>query len=171
MSKSNKESNASQTSLQKFFSLDKISREKIAKIARTKEFKALKEKLSEELPAVPITKSFLEMIIKQLCDLLKIDVYAVLLCAWNKSGDILKYSNSKRYPPKATFVVPLAEHTVTSEHKPSLQLTLNKMPLGEIELDVRLALHLKGVLLNIKKGRVMAITLGSCKGEGSVKSL
>jgi hypothetical protein len=109
------------------------------------------------------------MIVKQLSELLKMDVYAILLCAWNKYGEILKYSDSKKYPHEETFVVPLAEHTVISEHEPSLQLTLNKMPLGEIELDVRLALHLKGVLLNIKEGRIMAVTLGSCKGEGSVK--
>jgi len=157
------------TRLSHFFGFDTISKETVAEIAGTKEFKALKAKLRKELPAVTLTESFFEMLITQLSELLNIDVRTILLNTWNKSSDILQYTDSQKYPPDEIFMLPLAQHTITSEHQPSLQLTLNKAPVGEIQLDIKLELTIKGGILKIQNKRIMAFSVGTCQGKGSVR--
>lgn len=156
------------TLLTQFFGFDALSRETVTKIAGTKEFKALKAKLREELPAVTLTESFFEMIVTHLSELLNIDVRAILLNTWSKSAEILKYTDAKKFPPDQAFMLPLAQHTMTSQHQPSLHLTLGKTPVGEIQLDIKLQLQIKGALLKIQNKRIMAFSLGTCQGNGSV---
>lgn len=156
------------TRLSQFFGLDRVSKETIAKIAGTKEFKALKEKLKKELPAVTLTESFFEMIVTHLSELLNLDVRAILLTTWNKSSELLEYTDSKKYPPDKAFMLPLAQHSITSEHQPSLQLTLNKTPVGEIQLDIKLELVIKGAIIKIQNKRIMSFSVGTCQGNGLV---
>jgi len=159
----------SESSLVEFFSLDNISKEKLSQIVKTKEFVRFKETLSKKLPGVPMTEAFFEMVIAELSKLLNIDVRAILLSAWNKSGDILQYADPQKYDQKKTFMIPLAEHTILSEHEPSLHFSFSKIPLGEIKLNISLQLNLKGAFLKIQNSRIMAFLIGSCQGKGWVK--
>lgn len=155
--------------LSDFFGLDNVSKETVTEFVKTKEFQKLKGKLKKEMPAISMSESFFEMVVNHLSEVLHIDVRAILLCAWNTSSEILQYADPKKYPPDQAFMVPLVEHTITSEHTPSLKLTLNKAPVGEIELAVKLELAVKGVILKIQNKRIMAVEPGTCKGNGSVR--
>lgn len=155
--------------LNQFFGVDQVSKETVTALVKTKEFQKLKGKLKKEMPAISLSESFFEMIVGHLSEVLHIDVRAILLNTWNTSSEILQYADSKKYPPEQAFMVPLVEHTIISEHTPSLKLTLNKAPVGEIELDVKLELTVKGVILKIQNKRIMALNPGTCKGNGSVR--
>jgi len=62
----------------------------------------------------------------------------------------------------------LADHTIISEHTPSLQIQINEISLGEVQFNINLELTLKGVILKIQNGKIMEATVGSCEGKGSV---
>src|SRR5262245_18512962 len=44
----------------------------------------------------------------------------IFVGAWNKSRELRKYSDPKKYPPDEANFVPLVEHTITSTHQPYL---------------------------------------------------
>lgn len=157
------------TTLSQFFPVKELSEDQLAVIATSPDFDTIKEKLVKELKGVPIPDSFFQQVVKQLSDLLNIDIRAILVSAWSRSEPFLQYFDSKKYPPDETFLVPLAEHSITSQHFPSLKLYLDKIALGSIKFNVDVELKVKGAILKIQNGKIMEATIASCEGDGMVK--
>lgn len=155
--------------LKHFFSIEHLTKERLSEIARSKEFHPIREKMKKAMKGVPVPAAFLEQMLKQLSDLLHIDIRAILVSAWSKSDEFLDYIDPDKYPPDEKILVPLVEHTITSEHSPSLKSFINQIPIGEIKFHVDLELVLKGVILKIQNGKIMEVTVGSCDGKGEVK--
>jgi hypothetical protein len=127
----------------------------------------LKKRLTQEAKTVwPIARG---IILKKLVEMLNIRVPDIMVAAWNKYEAIAKYTDGKQYPPSETYMVPLAEHTIESVHKPSLEICLNNQPVGEIKFEITLFIKVEGIILEIKGGRIMKVHTGSCKGGGSLK--
>lgn len=156
------------TTVSQFLALGELSNEKLTGLANSPDLAPLREKMSKELKGMPIPESFFEEIVKQLSELLNIDVRAILLSVWSKSDEFQKYLDAQDYPPDETVLVPLAEHTIISEHNPSLKSFVNKIPLGKIAFHIYLELVIKGAVARIKDGRLMGGTIGSCTGKGSI---
>jgi hypothetical protein len=154
--------------LNHFLSIKDLSKKQLSEIVRSKEFKPVKDKMAKQLKGIPIPEKFFEEIFKQLGELLHIDVRAILLSVWAKSEEFGKFLNTEDYPPGEIALVPLAEHTITSEHSPSLKSFINKIPLGEMKFHVDIELALKGVILKIQDGKIMGGAIGSCAGKGSI---
>ena len=102
-------------------------------------------------------------------DLLDISVPDILVSAWNKYFVLLKYLDKKKYPPNETFLVPLLEHTVKSQHHPFIELIINNVSITKLDFDINVSLTLKGMVLKIQDGKVLEISTGNCKGKGTVK--
>ena len=68
----------------------------------------------------------------------------------------------------AEIVKPLASHSIQSEHRPRLEVLLDNVPLGEIEIDLVLSAELEGFVLHIKDGRIVEIATGSISAGGSL---
>ena len=68
-------------------------------------------------------------------------------------------------------LVPLARHTVSSTHKPFVEILVRETAVARLELDVRLAVQLEGVVLRIQDGRIGEIRAGSWRGSGSLELL
>ena len=71
-------------------------------------------------------------IFEKLKDLLAIGIPDILVAAWNKYRILLKYLDREKYPPNESFLVPLAEHSITSEHHPYVEILVNDQPVGKI---------------------------------------
>lgn len=160
--------NTTTTTLNHFFSMKDLTTDQLSEIVKSKKFEPIKEKMSKELKGVPVPEKFFEEMLKHLNDLLEVDIRAILMSVWAKSEEFLLYIDPEQYPPDETILVPLAEHTLTSEHHPSLKSFINKIQVGEIKLHVNLELTLKGVIVKIKNGKLIGATIGSCEGKGSV---
>ncbi|UCE06852.1 MAG: hypothetical protein JSW07_02085 [bacterium] len=158
-----------QTTLKKFFSLEELSNSRFAELEKSKEFKSIRGKISKKLKGMPVPKDFFKLMLNQVSDLLNIDMRAILVNAWTKSGKFFEYSDMEKYPADETFYVPLAEHTITSEHKPSLKPVINNISLGEIVFTIILELTLKGAVLKIRDGRIIEVFLDAGKGKGAIK--
>jgi hypothetical protein len=101
-------------------------------------------------------------------EILDLNVLDVLLGAWKKYAEIRQYADPRKYGPQETILVPLGEHTVTSEHHPYVEILLNDQPVGRVVFDLKFSLVLKGFVLNIQGGAIWEIQAGSAKGEGSL---
>jgi hypothetical protein len=109
-----------------------------------------------------------ELIAKKSAEILDLNVIDVLLDAWKKYMQIEQYADKSKCEPKETILCPLAEHTVTSEHHPYLEILLKERPVGRIVFDLDFSLTLEGFVLKIEDGAIREIQTGSGKGEGSL---
>ncbi len=106
-----------------------------------------------------------ELLAKKSAEVLDLNVVDVLLETWKKYMQIVQCADKSREDPKETFLCPLAEHTVTSEHHPYLEILLRDRPVGRIVFDLEFSLVLEGFVLRIQDGAIWEIQTGSAKGE------
>jgi hypothetical protein len=156
---------SSEITLHQFFALKEDA---LSKIESSKGVETLKEKFLKDIAGIKWPVAFSE-IIKKVEDLLNISISDIMVAAWNKYRIFLKYTDREKYKPEETFFVPLAEHTIKSEHKPSIEILINDKLIGKINFDINIALTLKGFILKIQDGKIKEIKTGTCKGKGNVK--
>ncbi len=75
---------------------------------------------------------------------------------------------AKNTPPEATYLVHLAEHTVTSEHNPYIEIRVDDQPVGRVDFKIKISLTLDNFILKIQNGYIKAIQTGACKGKGTI---
>lgn len=157
--------NSSEITLHQFFALKEDA---LSTIESSKGIGAIKEKIQKEITAIkwPVA---LNEITKKVGDLLNISVIDIMVKAWNKYRELLKYTDKEKYPPDVSVLVPLAEHTIKSEHKPYVEILINEKPVGRVDFNINISLTLKGIVLKIQDGKIKEIKTGSCKGKGNVK--
>ena len=156
---------SSEITLHQFFA---PKEDALSTIESSKRMEALKEKIQKESTAIkwPVA---LNEITKKVGDLLNISVIDIMVKAWNKYRELLKYTDKEKYPPDVSVLVPLTEHTIKSEHKPYVEILINEKPVGKIDFNINISLTLKGMILKIQDGKIKEIKTGSCKGKGNVK--
>ena len=99
--------------------------------------------------------------------LLDITVLDVMRSAWEKGRELEAYRDTEKYPSNKTFTVPLVEHKITSTHKPSIDIQINKKTVGSVHFTVNIEIAVKGMTLEIRNARITKIHAGDCKAKGS----
>jgi len=162
--------NNSENTLRQFFSYNEndLSQKRLSEIESDEKMSSLKEVVSKEAKEISWPAAFNE-IIKNIGDLLNIGIPNIMVMAWNKYRILLKYLDSEKYSPDETFLVPLAEHTIKSEHRPYIEILVNEKQVGKIEFNIDISLTLKGIILKIRDGRIKEILTGTCKGKGTIR--
>lgn len=128
----------------------------------------VKGKLAAEAKLLP-WGAVCDVIVDKIAELVDIKLMDVLAVAWKKYRVLEKYADRNRYGPEETMLVPLAEHTVKSEHHPYIEILFRDQLVGKLVFDVTLALKLQGITLKIQDATIKAIQTGSWQGEGSIK--
>ena len=102
--------------------------------------------------------------------MLDIPLVSFLAPAWKKYREIMEFADARKYPPDETELVSLAEHTIAIKHHPYLKVTYRGKPLPNAKLTFTLQaeLTLRGVILNIRDGRIVVIQAGSVSGSGEL---
>ena len=131
-------------------------------------WQAVRERMSKEVKGIKWTAAMPDLIPK-ICDLLEIKVDDVLLTAWKKAREIKAVIEKSKQTPEETTYVELAEHTINSEHKPSIDVKLKGVKLKTIALLVQLGFKLKGFVLKIKNGGIIEMQAGHCEVKGTIK--
>ncbi len=154
--------------LDKFFATEGgFLPEQVSRIEASDTLSALKKKLAAEARVKwPIAFG---MILERLRDITNIKMLDIMTGAWKKYQVLLKYTDKEKYPPGESFLVPMAEHTIKSEHHPALEILVNGHKFDTIVLDISLSLALKGVMLKVQDARIMEVAIGSCTGKGTLK--
>jgi hypothetical protein len=152
-----------------FFNLHDESAVWVSNVGKSLEFARIKQRMAQEMKGFRVPPSFYELVIRQLADLLNIGMADIFVGAWRKHREIIKYRDSKKYPPGNVYTVPLVEHTITSRHSPTIQPIINNVPLPKLKFDIVLKLKMNGIILKIWDRKVMEILVGSCSGDGSIE--
>lgn len=131
-------------------------------------WQAVEERIGQELKGIKWTAAMPDLVPK-ICDLLEIKVDDVLLSAWKKAAEIKAVIEKSKQTPEETSYVELAEHTINSEHKPSIDVKLRGAKLKTIALLVQLGFKLQGFVLKIKNGGIIEMQAGHCEVKGTIK--
>ena len=128
---------------------------------------ALRKQLPHGVPA-GYWGAVLAQIGEKVHEALNLPLSDVLAGAWKGYGRFLKYCDRKQYPPDKVSVVSLADHTITSTHKPHVDVLVNNRQFGRIDFDVELQITLKGANLSIRDGKFITLRLASGKAKGTL---
>lgn len=129
----------------------------------------LRERLDQEVTTIKWTAAMPDLVGK-IGELLDLEIPGLLMLGWKKADEIAKALAESVETPDESIFLGLAEHEITSEHKPYIEIRLLKyVPLRKrIEFTVTLAAKLAGIELEIKNGAISRITAGSCEGSGTL---
>jgi hypothetical protein len=92
----------------------------------------------------------------------------ILARSWGKLQAVSDALKATATDPAALAVVPLLDHAITSKHTPKIDLVVAEQALCTLAFDITLGLQLKGVLLQVKGGRIAGLTAGACEGQGTL---
>ena len=92
----------------------------------------------------------------------------MLVWGWKKRREIIKYRDTKKYPPEKAYLVPLLEHSLTSKHASTVEAVYNGKSIAKIKFDITVKLNLDGAVLKIRNARIEEVKYGSCTGAGNI---
>jgi hypothetical protein len=93
-----------------------------------------------------------------------------LVSSWKKAKELQEALEESRKSPEEVIVLDLAEHEITNEYHPYVEIRIAGMPLPKkIEFKVQIVTALKGINLKIQDGTITEIQAGSCDFEGKIK--
>ena len=99
--------------------------------------------------------------------LLNIRLLDVIHWAWKKGRELEAYRDTEKYPPDKTFTLPLVEHTITSTHRPHLEIRMNQKKVGCVNFEVKIEIAVRAMKLEIQNARIKRIKAGDWKAKGS----
>lgn len=98
-----------------------------------------------------------------------IDVPEIAAAAWNNYHTFKPYTDPAKYPPESTIPVRLLKHTITSKHRPSIEVLLNEKRVWKITFELDLSLVLSASVA-VRAGKIVEIRpLDECQADGSLK--
>jgi hypothetical protein len=131
-------------------------------------WKTFQETLAKELKGIkcPVPMS---QLIPKIGELFDIEVPALLLSWWKKAEDLQKVLEESAKAPETVRYLELAEHSISSEHHPYLEVKIKNTCVKKIEFSILLLFKLKGFVLKIQNGRITQMQTGKCEVEGTVQ--
>ncbi|MDX6612792.1 MAG: hypothetical protein QOD75_1978 [Blastocatellia bacterium] len=130
-------------------------------------WKRFREKLTEEIKGVKVA-SMPDMAGK-IGELLDIPIPGIFLNSWRKADALQKLLEESKRNPEAIMDLELADHTINSEHRPSIELRVHNATVKKIEFTLRLVFSLKGCVLRVQHGVIKEMRAGMCDVKGQME--
>jgi hypothetical protein len=121
----------------------------------------IKAAITNAVPGIPLGP-VIEGISKQLQQALDVPVWSILTAAWDRSRE-LRAAIRKTRDSTASVLVPLFAHTITSEHRPYVDVVVNDAPVARLVFLLKLSLQIDGVVLRVAGGRMTDVMSGTAK--------
>jgi hypothetical protein len=103
-------------------------------------------------------------------ELFNVELPDLFVASWKKARELQKALEESRKSPEKVIVLGLAEHLITNEYHPYIEIRIAGVPLPKkIEFKVQIVTRLRGINLKIQAGTITEIQAGSCDFEGKVK--
>jgi hypothetical protein len=100
---------------------------------------------------------------------LEVSMADILSGAWSKLQSLQEYRDPERHPPEEISMVPLAKHSITSSHKPSVELLSGEQVIATLTFTAEAKLVVEGAALKIQNARIMGLASGTFSGSGSLQ--
>ena len=109
-------------------------------------------------------------LVSKVGELFNVELPDLLVLSWKKARQLQEALEESRRSPEQVIVLDLAEHEITNEYHPYIEIRIAGVPAPKkIEFTVELLTRLKGIILRIQAGTITEIEAGSCDFEGKVK--
>jgi len=106
----------------------------------------------------------------KVAELFNVELPDLLVSSWKKAGELREALEESRKSPEEVIVLDLAEHEITNEYHPNIEIRIAGLPLPKkIEFKVQIVTALKGINLKIQAGTITEIQAGRCDFEGKIK--
>lgn len=143
-----------------------LSTKATAALKAAPDISSLRDKVSETFKKLEWA-SVTDAVAKRLEDITDVPLLDLFLAAWKKYQMIEQYADGK-FPPHQSNFVPLAEHSIKSDHHPALEVLVDGQLIAKFVFDISLVLELKGFVLRIEDGRIKEVHTGSMQAKGSI---
>lgn len=144
-----------------------FTKETQSKKSSDENWKLFKERVAKEIKGVKWVASKFD-IADKVAELLDIKIPSIFLSSWKKSEELKKILEESIKSPEEKFEVNLSEHTITSEHKPYIEVMFKNMSIYKIEFDLNLSFTLDSFMLKIQNGNICGIYPGVCNAQGTL---
>jgi hypothetical protein len=129
----------------------------------------IKTVLEHGLPSVQWTAAGNQVVDLLRNELASLSIPALLAKGWTKYAPFREYCKEPKYTPNKRYVVPLYKHTLSSKHRPVIELRLDGLPAGKVNFEVELSLTFESAALVIQNKRFMSVTPGTAEAKGTLK--
>lgn len=106
---------------------------------------------------------------RKFTELLDVRIVDIMLNAWKKSSTLKQYLEKTSKSKGETMLLPLADHTITSQHSPYVELLKNGKQIARITFPIAISLIVEGIVLKIRDGEIAEIRSAQVKGKGEIK--
>lgn len=130
-------------------------------------WKKFQEKIGREVKGLK-TASMPDMVAK-VRELFDIPIPDIFLTSWTKANVLQNFLAESQKDPETVMELELAEHTINSQHRPHIEVSIQNTPVTRIEFVLRLIFRLKGFVLKIQNGAIKEMRTGSCDARGTLE--
>jgi hypothetical protein len=93
--------------------------------------------------------------------LLELDLGALVVAGWKKHAALTTAAEQTRTTPETSAVVSLAEHTVSSTHKPYVDLLVREKRVARVHVELSVQVTVQGLAATVRGGRLVSLTGGN----------
>ncbi|HZD71958.1 MAG TPA: hypothetical protein VFA45_24500 [Actinomycetes bacterium] len=94
--------------------------------------------------------------------LLDLDLGGLVIAAWGKYADLMAAAKRTFATPDSSEVVELATHTITSAHRPYVELLVNDAHVATVHFELAVKFVVKALVATVQHGRLVAVHSGDC---------
>ena len=134
----------------------------------TEEAAEIKRALAKAVPGLPLGP-IIEGVSKGLETALDVPISSVLAGAWDRARELRAAIQQTRDSEKDAVLLPLLDHTITSEHRPYVDVVLNGTAIARLVFPLTVTFHLEGIVLRIAKGRIADVLAGQMTIKATLK--
>lgn len=127
-------------------------------------WKKFRERLTDEVKGIKIAA--MPDIAAKVGELLDVPIPSIFLASWSKADALKDILEESKRNPEAIMDLELAQHTINSEHRPSIEVRIHNAAVKRIEFTLRLVFSLKGCVLRVQNGVIREMRAGTCDVKG-----
>ena len=94
--------------------------------------------------------------------LLDVDLGGLVIAGWGKWAELTAAAKRTFAAPDSSEVLELAVHTITSTHRPSVELLVNDVHVATVHFELGVKFVIKGLVATVQHGRLVAVHAGDC---------
>lgn len=128
---------------------------------------AFQERVTKEIKGIK-TAAMPDLAAK-IGDLLDVPIPGIFLTSWRKANVLQDVLAESKKTPEAVLNVELGEHTINSQHRPHIEVTIQNRSVKKIEFILRLVFKLQGFVLKIQNGAIKEMISGKCEVKGTLE--
>ena len=114
-------------------------------------------------------KAAMPDISEKIGELFDIEIPGLFLRSWRKAREIQTALEESKQLPDEVLYIGLAEHTVSHELHPYIDVRIENASVKKIQFTVKVSFKLNGFVLKIQQGRIREIGTGRCEAQGTIE--